>query len=380
MSPRFLFGGTEVASLGGASTALYDLFQRFLKDGHDAHLVNILESQDAAFFQYTFEGSLGNPSGVANVSVCWLTDDPMAPQPALREIVERLNPDVLVGFGYYASMLFKQAAPERRTVFVTGSCQQAQDYIMSGRAEDAIALGQWLAGRAAAPRLLHPGERIAMDRVDLVVTHSPQTRSMIQWFFPSSMGKIYPDVISFAEWICDGALPWRDQARPFDDRDIDVLFIATDWDRPVKNYPLVEAIANQLGSRSVHIVGDVPHPTPHATHHGFLESRDTVFDLLGRARAVVSPSLIDAAPGILWEGSVLGCNVVASKNCGNWELCHPDLLVDPFGLESFVTCIRRALTRKFDDNRNVCLAQRGYTEFVALLTAFAQPFQPSSPS
>ena len=33
---------------------------------------------------------------------------------------------------------------------------------------------------------------------------------------------------------------------------------------------------------------------------------------------------IDAAPGILFEGAVMGCNLVASKNCGNWEVCHPD--------------------------------------------------------
>jgi len=51
-----------------------------------------------------------------------------------------------------------------------------------------------------------------------------------------------------------------------------------------------------------------------------------VFRLMGNAKTIVSTSRYDAAPGILFEGSVMGCNLVASRNCGNWKICHTELL------------------------------------------------------
>lgn len=374
MPPRFLFGGTDVPGLGGSSTALYDLFRRALEDGHCVSLVNLLEEQDAAFFHYTFGDRLGNPDRLPGVETCWLADSLEGPQSALGEYIEALDPDVLVGFGYLAALLFKRAAPSRGTVMVTGSCQQAQDYITSGGARDAVELVRLLAGGTTPPRLVHQGERAALEACDLVITHSALTLTLMERFFPKHVGKIYPEVVSFEEWICDGAERWLHKARSFEDRDIDVLFVASDWDRKVKNYPFVEAMGDRLRGAAVHIVGDVPHALPGAVHHGFLESREALFDLFGRARCVACPSLIDAAPGILFEASVLGCNVVASRNCGNWELCHPDLLVESFGPADFAACVERALTHKFDDGRQAFLARNGYANLVGILDAFARPF------
>ena len=108
-------------------------------------------------------------------------------------------------------------------------------------------------------------------------------------------------------------------------------------------------VAAQLVGASIHIVGDVPRAVRSATHHEFIASRERLFELMGRARSVAGPSRIDAAPGILFEASIMGCNVVASRNCGNWELCHPELLAEPYGPDAFAACIGRARARKFTD-------------------------------
>lgn len=372
---RILFGGTEVPSLGGTSTAVYDLFERMLREGRDVHLVNLLEDQDAAWYRHTFPEGMGNPRGLANVANYWLENDPIDPQPVLQERIESIAPDVMCGFGYYASMLLKAAAPTRPTVLVTGSCAQAAEYVTTGRARDAVSLAGRLAATPVPPRVIQHGERTAVETCDLVVAHSRQTLDLMQWFFPASMGNIYPRVVSFVEWICDGARPWEHLARPFEDRDIGVLFIATDWDRRVKHYPMVRRLASELRDLPVHVVGDATRPAPGAVHHGFIESRQALFELLGRARCVACPSLIDAAPGVLFEASVMGCNVVASKNCGNWEMCHPDLLVDPYGARGFASCIRRAQERRFPDGIATLLAQGGYAELLAVLAAVAEPFR-----
>jgi hypothetical protein len=74
----------------------------------------------------------------------------------------------------------------------------------------------------------------------------------------------------------------------------------------------------------------------------------------------VCPSSFDAAPGILFEASVMGCNVVTSKNCGNWELCNDRLLVSEYTADAFAEAIRHAHTAKFADHMARFLDRSSY--------------------
>jgi glycosyltransferase involved in cell wall biosynthesis len=344
-----------------------------LNDGWDVHYVQLIDCDDAPYYRAILGEAPGNPGGLPNVRHCWLHrlffEDS---HPELTELVEAVDPDVVIGFGYLAVGLLKTAAPSRRVVFVTGNCAQAQDHVTSKRARDAVSLGQALAS-GMRPRVINHLERRAVEECDLLITHSPQTLQMMRGFFPAALGRIYPSVISFAEWVVDGALPWRHVARPFQERDIDVLFVASDWGRIEKNYAMVEAIGRRLGDARVHVVGDVPARRPSVTYHGFIASRETIFDLFGRARSVACPSRIDAAPGVLFEAAAIGCNVVTSKNCGNWEISHPHLVAEPYGPDTFVACIRRAMVQKYEDRLESLLRRRSYDDLLALVTAFARP-------
>lgn len=88
---------------------------------------------------------------------------------------------------------------------------------------------------------------------------------------------------------------------------------------------------------------------------------------MGDARTLVCPSTLDSAPGILYEAAAMGCNVVASRNCGNWRLCHSELLVDPFGIGTFVECIARSLTREFESNIDEFLQSNSYVDLLETL-------------
>ena len=376
MRPSLLLGSTEVPSVGGSSTASYELFRRMRQDGYDVHYANLVAHDRVALYEAQSTGELGNPGALSNVQTCRLYGRFHDPHPELEELIASANPDVVVGFGFPAVELLTASAPARRTVLVTGTCRQAQDYVTSGRAPDAVSLGRALANGSLRPRIINHAERRAVEACDLMVTHSAMTRDFMAKFFPASVGKTYRSVISFAEWITGGVAPWRAHARDFEDRDVDLLFIASDWARPEKNYPLLAAIARRMRGSQVHVVGHVPHRLPSVTHHGFIGLRDTLFELMGRSRCVACPSRMDAAPGILFEASAMGCNVVASKNCGNWELCSPDLLADPFDDVAFVACIRRALTQPQPDHIESFLQRHSYDEWLALLAAFAQPFEP----
>lgn len=375
MTPRLLLASTEAPTVGGLGTASYALFHRMLDEGHDVHYVILIDQDDAPYYRWAFPDTLGNPDRPSPIRPCWLRGSLSDPHPELAELVSAIDADVTVGFGFLATLLLARAAPARPPVFMTGTCRQAQDHVTSGRARDAISLQRALATGEYAPRVINNAERQAVERSAIVVTHSASTLDMMERFFAGSIGKIYPTFVSKSEWICADAEAWRHHARPFEERDIDVLFVAGDWGRAEKSYSIVTAIAARLADVSVHIVGEVPHMVAPATHHGFLATRGALFELMGRTRSVVCPSRIDAAPGILFEASIMGCNVVASKNCGNWELCDPALLADPYGPDTFATCIRRARERKYADRLDRFLERRSYREFMAILDAVARPFE-----
>jgi glycosyltransferase involved in cell wall biosynthesis len=360
--------------MGGSSTASFDLFARMLRDGRDAHYLNLI-AEDPAYLASTFGATLGNPHGLSNVHNYWLDGAEENPQPGFADLVGRVRPDIVLGFGFPAALFFKRNIPGVRTVLMTGSCRQAAAYVTTGRAKDATDLVGRLAAMKTEPRIIMPSERLAVEKCDLIITHSESTHRFMSQFFPEFAGKIYPRIVSYAEWIAEAATEWCALAQPFGDRDIDALFISNDWDRPEKNYRMVEAIAARLGGRSVHVIGDVPREVKGATHHGFVAERADLFGILGRARCVVSPSLIDAAPGVLFEGSVMGCNLIASTNCGNADLCHADLRVDDYTAEAFVTRIERGVHSKYCDSLQACLARGSYRDLLATLDAFANPFE-----
>jgi hypothetical protein len=90
-------------------------------------------------------------------------------------------------------------------------------------------------------------------------------------------------------------------------------------------------------------------------------------ELMGNTRTVVCPSLIDSAPGILYEASAMGCNIVTSRNCGNWTLCHSELLAERYHIDAFAQCIRRSLTHSYPDNMSRFLNPGSYGDLVETL-------------
>lgn len=376
MTPRIILGSFEVPSLGGSSTASFSLFGRMQSEGRDVHYLNLVQGNEE-HFKAVHGNEVGNPRALSNVTNCWLAGSLENSQPQLADIVDSISPDFGVGFGYIAALLLKRAAPALPVVLVTATCRQAQDYVTSGRTTDAISLRRMLNENRRQPQLVNAGERAAVEACDFLVAHSSLAFEFMDSFFAPQRGKLYRRVVWFAEWICDEAVRERHRARDFADRDIDALFVASDWNRPEKNFALLSAIAQRLRGKAIHVVGNVPRCLRGVTHHGFVPGRGDLFDLFGRSRSVVCPSVIDAAPGILFEASVLGSNVVASRNCGNWELCNPELLADPFGLNGFVESIARAVERKYDDNLERFLSLRSFDDLMTTLDAFGRPFRPT---
>jgi glycosyltransferase involved in cell wall biosynthesis len=366
MPPRFLLGCYEVPGWGGAATVSYALFRRMQAEGFDVSYVNLVEAHDVAMLAERFGPQAGNPDALPNVATLTLAPPLWRAHAELAALIEAQRPDLLVARGYIGALLMKEAAPHVPLVFLTSGCAQIKRLLRAGVIEDFVDFERLLARGVQFHPPTGDREQRAVAGSDLIIVHSPLVRTAFEHFFPSSMGTVYANTISVADDVAHHTAPFRRLARRFAERDIDVLFVASNWRRTEKNYPLLRRIAAACRDLRVHVVGDLAPDDLAVERHGVIAARGALLGLMGRAKVVVSPSSWDPAPGVLFEAAAMGCNVVASRNCGNWALCNEALLATSAG--EFTACVRRGLAAPLPQYGERFAG--GYADLIETLQAF----------
>lgn len=368
MGKRILLACKDVPGWGGASTVLYLLFERMQRDGFDVAYVNLVGASEEAFVRRKFGERFGNPRGLDNVHTCILDEPFWRKSASLGDLIAAYSPDLLLGFGYIAAWLMRQAAPRLPVVFMTAGSRELQRLIEAGAVSDFMGFRRSIARGVTFPVAPENRERQAAEGADLIVAHSPIVRFVFEQLLPPAAVKIYANTISVADLVYAEAEEFSDLRLPLAQRDVDVIFVASSWTRPIKNYALVRQIASRCDGWRVHIVGEIDRECPSVRHHGIVARRADLYGLLGRAKTLVCPSLLDAAPAVLFEASAMGCNVVASPNCGNWQLCHPRLVVERGTRAEFLSKIELSLGSPYTDNRE--RFRGGYADLVDTLSVF----------
>ncbi len=368
MKRRVLVTSYEVPDHGGAATSAYTLFAKLQREGVDAHYLSVVERIDLPFFQWFHGADVGNPDRLPNVGTCVVETPLYRRHPALVDAVARIAPDVVLARGYIAALVVKTAAPEVPVILSVAGSSQAEFMIVHGRAAQAVDLSRLKSRYGRQPTRAPGRETAALDAVDLVLANSDLTQALLAQFSgPAQTCKVYPEPIWGAEWIAESVARLALPRTPFAERRIDVLFVAGSWTRSVKNLPMVERIVRRLPNLRIALVGDSERRLPGVEHHARIADRRALLTLIGEARAVVAPSRIDACPNVLFEASLMGCNVVTSKNCGNWMLCNPALLVDPPAEDGFVVAAERAARAPHPDNMAWFYARRSYDQLLEIL-------------
>jgi len=370
MKKKILLGCFDVPGWGGASTSSYKLFELMRNDGLEVTFLNIIAEKDADYFRYLFAEKIGNPKGLEDVYNCFLEGPTFHPQPELEKLINKLDPDIIVGVGWVASLLIKREAPTRKLIYVTSGCDQVDKYIIRKEWSDFISIYNYIQKSNNHLELTSQAEREAVDSADLVIAHSDVNLILYKYFFWRLSGKIYSEIIWFAEWIYKDALDYEILKKPFDEREIDLIFIASSWSTPEKNYKLVRELTSRLKDLNIHVAGELENKDNNATYHNLITDREVLYGLLGNSKTIICPSLFDAAPGILFEASPMGCNIITSKNSGNWMLCNEELLVDPFNLTNFFDKISLSLKKKYDDNIDYFLRTNSYKSLIETILLF----------
>ncbi len=354
---------------GGAATIAYRLLGMLRRDGFDVHYVNLINTQTTVLAD-RFGAGLGNPGNLENVQNVFLDELTFREHEDVAAAIRDVQPDVILAEGFIAANLMIRVAGNVRVLFRTAGCKLAQICIERYGAQDAMHLLDASDGDFAGivKQRFRP-EVYALANCHSMLPHSDQVRDLFCRFYPGLQHKIYSEVLWEAEIAAAAAAAYGELARPFEQRDIDVLFVASNWSRHEKNVDMITAVAGILPATHVHIAGEPPerNVSTTAVWHGLVTAPKALFELMGRSRTVVCPSLIDAAPGILVEAAVLGCNIVASRNCGNWRLCHDDLLVEDTTAHGYAAKIALALTRRFPDNLTYFLNMNSYEKLRRVL-------------
>lgn len=368
MDRRILIACYEVPGYGGASSSRYLQFERMKKNGLHVSFVNLIGEPDDKFFRAQYGDKMGNPRSLPSVYNCGLQGRWFDPQPTLDKLVKRLSPHVLIGGDYIAAFLLRQSAPATRLLYLASGCNFMKEFLRRKFVKDYTAMETLIHRGLPLPDPVGCREKHVVYSSDLIIVNSPIVKRLYEYFFPSQTGKIYPDIQWIAEYIYHDIARFNRLIKPFTERDIDVLFVASNWSRLEKNFGMVQTIIAACKDLNIHVAGTFEKPYGHAIFHGLVPDTQEIFSLFGRAKTVVCPSLLDAAPGILFEASGMGCNVVTSRNCGNWELCHSELLVDPYSGKGFIEKIRLALTGPRQDNRTLFEDLNSYEALIDIVT------------
>jgi glycosyltransferase involved in cell wall biosynthesis len=368
MRRRVVFGSFGPPGWEDANSWAYNLFEELRGGPFELTFVELLTAADACYFRFLQGDDFHDPRRLGSILRCSIEEPVGGEQPALGDLLRSLAPDLIVAWGSEAARLLRRALPDTPLVLAVADCDPIERLIEERVVRD------WMAFQAAAEcgvAFWAGRDDADLDTflaADLVVPVSALACAAFEHLPSSGSGRIYRRPLAPADLSFTEAERFAHLRRPFDDRDVDVLFAARSWTRRAANLRLAEKVCAALGDREVHLVGEIEGRVATARVHGATCRRGDLFALLGRTRVVVCPALAEAGPSILFEAAAMGCNVVASPNCGYAGLCNDELLARRCSPREFLERIRGALSHPYGDNRGSFLG--GSAELVETLAVF----------
>lgn len=134
----------------------------------------------------------------------------------------------------------------------------------------------------------------------------------------------------------------------FEKRQYDVVFACFNWKRKLKGLELIDKIIDSLKKYKILIIGGSSNGTKHK-NITIVDccSNDILLTYFANTRCFVSTSYYDSYPNAITEAKLCGCNIVTSKNVGQYKVLEPNLVVnDFFNVVEWVNKIEYAIKEK----------------------------------
>ena len=130
----------------------------------------------------------------------------------------------------------------------------------------------------------------------------------------------------------------------FVNREYDLVFVAYNLARKLKNYNLLLELikSKKLDHLKILIIGindgvEKVNKT-NVTYLGYIEN-DKLILLIKKCKTLFCPSYYDSNPNVVCEAIMNDCNVIISRNCGNYNYINEELIVED--LNDHNECIKK---------------------------------------
>jgi len=337
--------------LGGSSTFLYLLFEK-LHQKIPVECWNIVTSRMSELGKTHYGPHWGNPKGFPNVKTFIV--DGRRGLGKVREALKEKPVAAIVSKSRRTTYVLKRLIPSIPMWHLTSTCSIVKNAIANEEftsMEDAIRQLR----KNHLLKLHSAEEHQAIRAADKILFHTESMRFWYYTFYPQYFEKMEEEIF----W--DYSVLKKEFSRlrtdtPWEKRPIDLLFVASDWKRPEKNFPLLKSICRSLRTKKIMVVGFLPERLPGRVLTFDNMSQDEVIQAMVQTKVVACPSRYDEAPNVLFEAAIAGANIVCSKNCGNYQIA-PDDFVARLEVRDFRDKIKKALhhyrppeTRHFTKN------------------------------
>ena len=334
---RVIFARDSFPYLGGSSTILYLLFQTLQKRLPNAECWNIVTPRMSEMGKTHFGPHWPNPKGLNNVRT--FVVDGRRGVATVRRALRETPVAAIISKSRGTTAFLKRLGPTIPVWHLTSTCSIVKNAVAADRVPSMESVIRQLRTNDL-PKQTCVEERQAVRLADRILFHTKNMRFWYYTFYPEYREKMAEEIF----W--DFPLLKRQfhhlNRTPWGKRPIDLLFVASDWKRAEKNFPLLKKLCYAFQQKNVMVIGFVPERLPNGVITFETMSQEDVLQAMVQAKVVVCPSRYDEAPNVLFEAAIAGCNLVCSKNCGNYQLADPDLVAD-LELPSFVEKIKLAL-------------------------------------
>jgi len=252
------------------------------------------------------------------------------------KVVEYLNgePDIVLCFNYYLSIISKNTFPNAKIV-----------YMVCGSPVLTLGKNSCISNNISANKFLklehfeqfidkkfYELERKSLESSDYVLfTHESDLTLNIQKKLYNQYYEENPNnniCISYSDQFSIEDIPETDLNN--DTKKYDLIIIASNWDRPVKNKQFYKKIFEQYEELNKIVIGnngDYYKDIKNTTIVG-LVSQEEVFDYLRQSKLLLICSLFEDGPNIVTEALLCKTNVITSKNIKNLKYLNEQFITD----------------------------------------------------
>ena len=299
---KILITSTQYPYYGGAATNSYALVKYLRFHGHTVACI-FFENKDVVV-------DIDNIGGVFRIG------DRDSKQMAVKIIEKYLKgtPDIILSKNYAAPVISGPMFPGVKNVYlVTGSPQMSE---LSSRNISSVSYTE-----SRMEPLFFAPEASCVKKADLVIPNSHQaSKILIKNYGKNKKIKQPIDTsMAFNHKIEIG--------KKFSDREIDIAFICSNLNRPVKNSKLALKLMSNKSFKSNKkvVIGEGSNIFAGVSNckKYNLMNQTEVIKIIQNSKLVICTSYYDASPNVIKEAIMAGSNILVSNNCG-WSELYPD--------------------------------------------------------